>query len=254
MIWHLVDHTTRTAGVVSVMLSEKISSVPKLTLYVTFDTDKAVFTSYFCRMISETTELKKLPLFEQCNHSDLEQLLNKPHKRQSFEAKSSVLRHSDPYLSLMAITEGTVEVRMGSDEGREIVVEHVSGPQLLAPIFLYAEDNSMLVEITTITDAVIWYINRDAFHDFMRQYPHIMSAFLMAISGQARFLAGKVRSFATMGLQGRVLEHLDNHGTITNIALVAEILGVARPSLSRILSEMQSDGHIVRTKEGFVRK
>ena len=41
---------------------------------------------------------------------------------------------------------------------------------------------------------------------------------------------------------------------ITNIALVAEILGVTRPSLSRILSKMQSDGHIVRTKKGFVRK
>ena len=118
----------------------------------------------------------------------------------------------------------------------------------------YATITSVMLEITTITDAVIWYINRDAFHNFMRQYPHIMSAFLLAISGQARFLAGKVRSFATKGLQGRVLEHLDNHDSITNIALVAEMLGVARPSLSRILSKMQSDGHIVRTKKGFVRK
>lgn len=202
----------------------------------------------------EALELKKLPLFEQCNHSDLQHLLSHPHKRKEYSPSTLVMRLGDPYHSLMAITEGTVEVRMGSDEGREIVIEHVTGPRLLAPVFLYAEDNSMPVEITTTTEAVIWYINRAGFHDFMHKHPHIMSAFLHSVSEQALFLTGKVRSFATKSLQGRVLEHLDTHDNISNIALVSEMLGVARPSLSRILSEMQSNGHIVRTKEGFVRK
>ncbi|MBP3764020.1 MAG: Crp/Fnr family transcriptional regulator [Bacteroidales bacterium] len=202
----------------------------------------------------EASELKKLPLFEQCNHDDLVHLLNKPHKRQEYAAESLVMRLGDPCLSLMAITEGTVEVRMGSDEGREIVVEHVSAPRLLAPMFLYAEDNTLLVEMHTTADTVIWFINREAFFDFMHQHPHIMSAFILAVSEQARFLAGKVRSFATKSLQGRVLEHLDAHDTITNIALVAEMLGVARPSLSRVLAEMQADGHIIRTKDGIVRR
>ncbi len=199
-------------------------------------------------------ELKKLPLFAQCSEQDLRQLLDSPHKRQEYDAGSLVLRAGDPCLSLMVLAEGTVETRMGSDEGREIVVERILAPELLAPAFLFSDNNNVPVEITAATPAVIWLINREGFSHFMRQHPNVMSAFMQSISEKSQFLSGKVRSFATKGMHGRVLEHLDTHGTIANVTATAEMLGVARPALSKVLSDMLADGTLVRTKEGIVRK
>ncbi|MBP3764021.1 MAG: Crp/Fnr family transcriptional regulator [Bacteroidales bacterium] len=199
-------------------------------------------------------ELKRVPLFATCSMADLKQLLDCPHKRQSYGAGSLVMRLGDPCLSLMVLTEGAVETRMGSDEGREVVVERIEAPSLLAPVFLFSDNNHMPVEVVAATRAVIWFINREGFARFMGEHPPVMAAFMQTIAEKGTFLAGKVRSFATKGMQGRVLEHLDTHGAITNVTAAAGMLGVSRSALSRVLSDMQAAGLIVRTGEGLVKK
>ncbi len=202
----------------------------------------------------DASEIKKLPLFEQCSAADLEQLLRHPHRRQAFPSGALILRQGDPCRSLMALTEGCVECRMGSDEGREVVVERIVAPNLLAPVFLFSENSAVPVEVTAATDAVVHFINREGFADFMRNRPHVMSAFMQELAARGHFLSSKVHTFATKSLQGRVLDYLDSHGSITSVAAAAEMLGVARPSLSRVLAEMQAAGLVVRTKEGIVLK
>ena len=60
-------------------------------------------------------------------------------------------------------------------------------------------------------------------------------------------------SFAIKGLRNRVLDYLHTHGPITQVAATAERLGVTRPSLSRVLSEMVSEGIIETTPAGYKR-
>jgi DNA-binding IclR family transcriptional regulator len=70
------------------------------------------------------------------------------------------------------------------------------------------------------------------------------------LSDRSHFLSGKVRSFAVKGLRNRVLDYIRQHGAIINVAEAAEMLGVARPSLSRLLADLQAEGLVERTKEG----
>lgn len=198
-------------------------------------------------------ELKRLKLFAGCSEEALNELLSQPCRRQQYAAGKLILRAGDPCRSLMILVEGRADARMMGEEGREVLVDKLKAPMLLAPAFLFASQNSIPVEVTAMTDCAVWHINREAFFDFMQQEPTVLRAFLEVLSNWSNFLSGKMRSFAVNGLRNRIVEYLDKHGSITSVAAVAQELGATRPSLSRVLSEMLSEGVIVKDGRGYTR-
>lgn len=197
-------------------------------------------------------ELQQFQLFSRCSDDALDELLNSPYRRKEYKAGDMVIRIGDKCQSLMLLTEGTVETRMGGEGGREVVIERMQSPKILAPAFLFAQETTIPVEVMMSTDGVIWFINREAFFKFMTAHPDVLREFLMELSARSHFLSGKVRSFAVKGLRDRVLDYIRQHGAITNVAEAAEVLGVARPSLSRLLSDLQDEGVMERTEKGIV--
>ena len=199
-------------------------------------------------------ELKRFPLFGACTNEELQELLQSPHRREEYQAGDLVVSAGDPCRSLMLLTEGTVETRMCGDNGREVVIEQMNAPKILAPAFLFAEDNTLPVDAYMHTDGVVWYINQKAFFQFMTIHPHVLRAFLQTLSARSRFLSSKVKGFAVKGLRDRVLDHIRQHGAITSVAKTAEVLGVARPSLSRVISELLDEGLLSRDGNDIVLK
>ena len=206
---------------------------------------------YFRRLIHLTMEeLKSFPLFSACTDEELQELLQSPHRREEYKTGDLTISAGEPCRSLMLLTEGTVEARMGGDNGREVVIEQMQAPVILAPAFLFADDNTFPVDVYMHTNGIVWYINREAFFHFMTLHPHVLRAFLQTLSARSRFLSDKVKGFAVKGLRDRVLDYIRQHNIITNVAKTAELLGVARPSLSRVLAELQAEGVVRRTKDG----
>ena len=120
-------------------------------------------------------------------------------------------------------------------------------PQPMQPSFTFV----VPVEVTALTDCVVWHINREAFFDFMQQEPTVLRAFLEILSERGHFLSRKMRTFAVNSLRNRVIEYLEANGSITSVAAAAEQLGATRPSLSRVLSEMVSEGLITKDGKGY---
>ena len=48
--------------------------------------------------------------------------------------------------SLLVLCSGKVETRMEGEENRELVLDHLKAPCVLAPAFLFASDNSAPME------------------------------------------------------------------------------------------------------------
>ena len=199
-------------------------------------------------------ELKTIPLFRACTDEELQELVQSPHRREEYKTGDLVVSAGDPCQSLMLLTEGVVETRMGGANGREVVIEQLKSPTLLAPAFLFAEENTIPVDAYMHTDGTVWYINREAFFQFMTRHPHVLRAFLQTLSARSRFLSSKVKGFAVKGLRDRVLDHIRQHGAITSVAKTAEVLGVARPSLSRVISELLDEGLLSRDGNDIVLK
>jgi len=196
-------------------------------------------------------ELKRIKLFAGCSDEALERLLKSPCRRQEYPAGRRMLNAGDPCRALMALVEGQAEARMMGEEGREVLVDRLKAPMLLAPAFLFATPNLIPVEVTAVTDCVVWHINRDAFFEFLQQEPTVLRAFLEVLSQRGHFLSGKMRTFAVNGLRNRILEYLDANGSITSVADVAQQLGATRPSLSRVLSDMLDEGVITKDPKGY---
>ena len=196
-------------------------------------------------------ELKRIKLFAGCSDEALERLLNQPCRRQEYPAVRRMLNAGDPCRALMVLVDGQAEARMTGEEGREVLVDHLKAPMLLAPAFLFATPNIVPVEVNAVTDCAVWHINREAFFEFMQHEPTVLRAFLEILSERGHFLSGKMRTFAVNGLRNRVIEYLDANGSITSVADVAQQLGATRPSLSRVLSEMLDEGILTKDTRGY---
>lgn len=207
----------------------------------------------------EINKLKQFPLFGCCSDEELQWLLEKPYKVLHYHAGDTVLHAGSPCRSLMLVVEGTVETRMGSVETaatdltrwKELVVEQLVAPCILAPAFLFASDNTIPVEVTAQTEATLYLVNREGFLAFMRQQPRVLQAFLGLISNRVQFLSDKVRAFAIKSLRDRVLDYLAIHGRIDSVAQTAERLGATRPSLSRLLSDLVDEGCVEKDSKGY---
>ena len=199
-------------------------------------------------------ELQQFELFSSCSETVLEELLSLPYRRKEYKTGDMVVRVGDTCDWLMLLAEGTVESRMGAQNGKEVVIERMQAPMILAPAFLFAKNSTIPVEVSMMTDGVVWYIHREAFFKFMTVHPEVLKQFLEVLSDRSHFLSGKVRSFAVKSLRDRVLDYIRQHGAITNVAEAAEMLGVARPSLSRLLADLQDEGLLERTDRGIERR
>ena len=191
-------------------------------------------------------EIKRIKLFAGCDDASIQKLLSQPCRRQSYSAGKIMFNAGDPCRSLMILVEGEAEALMTSEENREVVVDNLKAPILMAPAFLFATPNVMPVEVRALIDCVVWHINREAFLNFMQSEPTVLRAFLEELSNRGNFLSNKMRTFAVKGLRNRVIEHLENNGSIESVSATAQQLGVTRPSLSRILSDLLNEGLLIK--------
>ena len=196
-------------------------------------------------------ELNQIKLFAGCSDEALERLLSQPCRRQEYPAGRRMLNPGDPCRALMVLVEGQAEARMTGEEGREVLVDHLKAPMLLAPAFLFATPNIVPVEVNAVTDCAVWHINREAFFEFMQHEPTVLRAFLEILSERGRFLSKKMRTFAVNSLRNRVVEYIEANGCITSVVAAAQELGVTRPSLSRVLSEMLDEGVVIKNSKGY---
>ena len=58
--------------------------------------------------------------------------------------------------------------------------------------------------------------------------------------------------FALQTLSSRIVSYIENNGPISNLQETAFILGVARPSLSRAVSQLVSQGTLRKSADGYV--
>ena len=125
-----------------------------------------------------------------------------------------------------------------------VTIEEIEAPRLLAPAFIFATDNRFPVNITTLTNCEVLVLNRTDFVDLMHREKIVMQNFLRIISDRSIFLSRKLNAFALQDLKTRLLAYLREHENPRSRQEIADILGVARPSLARVLSELADEGYL----------
>ena len=179
----------------------------------------------------ELTGLLQIAPFQGMKEEELVALLfGLPNSLKHFEPGDIIARQGDLCKGLYILASGRVRAGMINDEGKELTVEEIGAPNLLASAFIFATENRFPVNVEAI--------------EFMRLHPLMMQNFLKDISDRSVFLSRKLNEFALLNLKTRLLKYLETHSAIHNQQEVAQKLGVTRPSLARALSELVNEGKI----------
>lgn len=172
-------------------------------------------------------------------------VLASEHACRLYKASDFVAMQGEVYRSLFILCGGSVRTQMVNAEGKQLTIETLKAPELLAPAFVFSSENRFPVNIEAKEDCEILIVNKDLFLEFMHQHPVVMRNFLQLVSDRTLFLSKKLNAFALQSLKSRILNYLHVHGSILNQQEVSQILGVARPSLARALSELTHEGCVV---------
>ena len=136
-------------------------------------------------------------LFANAERNDIDRFLqNTPSKIKLYEKGDIVALQNSPCKSLMLLCEGSLSARMSNIEGKEIIIENLHAPEILAPAFLYGSENKFPVTLRAEENVRIWLLSRDEFLILMETSPIVLSNFIQHISDLSIFLSKKLNEFA----------------------------------------------------------
>jgi CRP-like cAMP-binding protein len=171
-------------------------------------------------------------------------LLSTQNGRRNYKSGSFVAYQGDECRSLYLLSEGQVRTQMVNEEGKQLTIEVLDAPLLLAPAFAFGSNNRFPVNVETTKESEIILINKSLFLDFLHQYPVAMLNFIRLVSNRSQLLSARLNQFALQSLKSRLMNYINLHPHIASQQQVAQILGVARPSLARAISELIEEGSI----------
>lgn len=191
------------------------------------------------------TELLKISLFKGMNEIDVvEFLYGASNNLKRYNVGDSVVRQGDLCRGVYILVSGRVKCSMSGDNGKEITVDEMTAPCILASAFIFATENRFPVNVEALVPCELYVIDKARFLEFMHKHPIMLENFLRDISDRGVFLSKKVNEFALQNLKTRILAYLEKNQDIHNQRELAQRLGVTRPSLARALSELIAESKI----------
>lgn len=157
----------------------------------------------------------------------------------------------DEYNSLKILLEGEVSAEIQDFSGKTIKIENLKAPDAMATGILFADDNTLPVTLVAQTKIKLISIPKSSIIMISQKNQHFLLNYFRDSGNKVVFLAEKLRLFKFKTLRqkftGYVLSLSGKQNSDTIILpytreKLAELFGVARPSLSRICSEMSDEG------------
>lgn len=197
------------------------------------------------------------PLFLGLNESELSELLSGSSCRiRKYSRGDLVAQAGEEVFFLHIMIQGSVKGEMDDYAGKVIKIEDIYPPRPLAPAFIFGNQNRYPVNITASDDVKMLSISRDEFLKMMQTNERILRNFVNNVSSRGQFLSSKIKFLSFTSIKGKLAQYLLDLAANTgsdHIILplsqsqLAELFGVARPSVGRAISELNHDG-IIQTE------
>lgn len=198
--------------------------------------------------------LASCPLFAGLEPTTLASSLGSlPHSLVTFRADSVILLAGCRYSSLHVLIEGEAFAEMTSEEGKVVRVESFKPAEALASAILFSASQVLPVSVTAKTACRLVVIPKDGFMELCMRHKPVLEALLKDIGGRLDMLTQKLKAaqFVTLRekiadwiLRRRELSGSDNIRMEATRERMAELFGVARPSLSREFGVLVRSGLI----------
>jgi CRP/FNR family transcriptional regulator, dissimilatory nitrate respiration regulator len=202
--------------------------------------------------------LEKCPVFKGLSENESQKLLGEIHYQiKNFKKDDLIAIAGEPAINLYIILSGSVRGEMMDYSGKTIKIEDIEAPRPLATAFLFGNKNRFPVTVTANTDAKILSIPVTEFLKLLQKNAQVLKNYLNSISSRSQFLSEKLRFLSFKTIREKVAHFLLQQAgdRLHSIELkstqqqLSELFGVTRPSLARVLGEMQREKLIIIEKK-----
>ena len=170
-----------------------------------------------------------------------------------------IARQGDMVKALYILLKGSVKAEMISDSGTVLGIETINAPNPLASAFLFAKNNQFPVDVIALEECETVIVPKESVMKQLACNETFLQEFMAFNANRTHFLSERLKLLSTKTIKGKLAkyiwaesEHTDFSFGMNQTAL-AEYFGVTRPSLSRALSEMISEGIIsMKGKRGKI--
>ena len=194
--------------------------------------------------------LKDSPLFRGLEQNEVDTLINNTlHQIKQFSNKEVLAFSGEKVEKAMILLEGKLQGEMVDLAGNSLKIEEIEPPQMVAAAFLYGPQSVFPVNLSVLINGKMLVIYKKNFTKMLSDDQRVLNNYLNIVSGKVQFLSRKITFLSFKTIKEKIAYFLlQNLNKDTNIIQMnhsqkglAELLGVARPSLARIISEMESD-------------
>jgi CRP-like cAMP-binding protein len=194
--------------------------------------------------------LKDSPLFRGLEQNEVDSLItNTLHQVRQFSDKEVLAFSGEKVEKAMILLEGKLQGEMIDLAGNSLKIEEIEPPQMVAAAFLYGPQSVFPVNLSVVTNGKMLVIYKKDFTKMLSGDQRVLNNYLNIVSGKAQFLSQKITFLSFKTIKEKIAYFLlQNSKKDTNIIQMnhsqkslAELLGVARPSLARTIGEMESD-------------
>ena len=125
-------------------------------------------------------------------------------------------------------------------------------PEVLASSFVFSSDGTFPVTIIASSSCDVWILGKESLLRIIESDKTVLHNYLTIISDHSMFLSRRLNEFALQTLSSRIVSYIEHNGAIDNLQEAAFILGMARPSLSRAVAQLVSQGVLRKSDKGYV--
>ncbi|HOW09350.1 MAG TPA: Crp/Fnr family transcriptional regulator [Bacteroidales bacterium] len=202
----------------------------------------------------ELNLLVNAPVFRGMEPDEISSAISSvPYRIRKYGAGTLIAHSGELVRSFILVLEGLVKGEMTDFAGRVIKIEDIPAPGALASAFIFGSKNTFPVNVVAITDTRLLIIEKSDFLRFLKSNDKILGNFLDMISSRSQFLSEKIKFLNFKTIRGKlaqyILEAASQGKDEINLNLtqseLAEYFGVARPSIARVMSELEEEGIVI---------
>ncbi|SCP99046.1 Crp/Fnr family transcriptional regulator [Anaerobium acetethylicum] len=197
------------------------------------------------------SKLSKADLFNGLSSSDLENLLDLNYCILSrYPRNTVIIQEEDLCRSIGFVLEGSLAVQQATSEGNVVTVKILEKNNSFGEALLFSSNPRYKFSLTSSSDSTIFYVPFDQTEKLLKASDVFSTNYIAFLSNRISEFKNTIKILAHKDVRTRLLIYLAGESRKAGSPVfelphskteIADILGVARPSVSRELQRMQQD-------------
>ena len=197
--------------------------------------------------------LNKSTIFKGLNEEEIKALLSQTsYYTKSFKSEEFIAFRGDKVEAYMLVLEGELVSEMQKVNGKVVKIETLLPYADIAPSFIFGIDNTFPIDLYATKNSKLLYIPKNDLINILQKNKIILNNILNSFSNRTQFLSKKLwlsNKTIEEKLATYILDNLDKNSlwhVKKSITDLANIFGVSRPSLSRVITGLVEEGTLER--------